>query len=62
MLSFEPKNKLAKMYWTQPLSFSDSTEKVFDTVSYNILLHKLNHYEVRGTEGNWFKSYLQSWK
>ena len=32
-------------------------KKAFGSVK-NILPHKLNHYGVRGTESNWFKSYL----
>ncbi len=36
--------------------------KVFDTISHNILLHKLNNIGIRGIPLCWFKSYLTNRK
>ena len=33
-------------------------KKAFDTVNHHILLEKMKHYGIKGTENDWFRSYL----
>ena len=37
-------------------------QKAFDTVDHQILLSKLNYYDIQGIPNNWFKSYLSNRK
>ena len=41
--------------------FVDLT-KAFDTVDHEILLDKMDRYEIRGQTNDFFKSYLKNWK
>ena len=36
------------------------SKKKFDTVDHEILIPKLNHYDIREVAKNWFSSYLQN--
>ena len=54
MNSFEKKHT--------PLAIYMDLSKAFDTLDHKILLHKLDYYGIKGSELNWFKSYLSDRK
>ena len=44
----------------EPCTISLNFSKAFDTVNHEILLAKLQYYEIRGTTLKWFESYLHN--
>ena len=50
--------RIIELWWKYRLWSFCRLEKAFDTVDYQTLLAKLNHYGIPGVSNDWFKSYL----
>ena len=53
-------NKISKAFDRKEMTLSIFLDlfKAFDSINHSILLHKLNHFGIRGPVLDWFKSYL----